>query len=107
MDVGCGTGLLSELVAGCVKEVVGVDVSKAMVEKLEEKLQNSDFPKNVSCVVADLTTEDPESLINKKFDCIFSHMAFHHMPNIPGMFLWNTLMHFNAVQMCKDVYCVL
>ena len=86
LDVGCGTGLLSELVAGCVQSVVGVDVSKAMVEKFEQKLQKSDFPKNVSCVVADLTSEDPDALKDKKFECIFSHMAFHHLPNIPGMY---------------------
>ena len=39
LDFGCGTGLIGLNIAFFVKEMIGVDISKKMVEKFNKKLK--------------------------------------------------------------------
>lgn len=73
LDVGCGTGLISFTLSPLVGEVVGIDSSKGMVERFEQKAQNSP---NTSCMLLDL---DSDELPLDSFDLIVSAMAFHHL----------------------------
>ena len=44
VDLGCGTGSLAVLVAEAGHDVVGVDVSPAMVKKAQHKAKAADLP---------------------------------------------------------------
>ena len=41
IDFGVGTGLLGFEILPCVKKVLGVDTSMAMIEKLKEKIRQN------------------------------------------------------------------
>ena len=72
MDFGAGTGLITSHILPKVKNIVAVDVSKAMLEALAAK---EDFHGKVEAVCQDIT----EQPLNRKFDLIMSAMAMHHV----------------------------
>lgn len=72
MDFGAGTGLITSHILPRVKNIVAVDVSKAMLEALAAK---EDFHGKVKPVCQDIT----EQPLNRKFDLIMSAMAMHHV----------------------------
>jgi 2-polyprenyl-3-methyl-5-hydroxy-6-metoxy-1,4-benzoquinol methylase len=78
MEFGCGTGLISAMLADSVKSITAVDTSEQMLKVLDEKLQKNNIG-NIKTRRADLTKEKP---FGEKFDLIFSSMAFHHIDNI-------------------------
>ena len=86
LDVGCGTGLLCEALAGSASSVTGCDASAGMVEVFRQKLQRIGAPQNIRVVQADLTAADP--LGDQRFDVVTSVMTLHHLPDIPGE--WET-----------------
>ncbi|KAG8938724.1 hypothetical protein FRC03_006983 [Tulasnella sp. 419] len=70
MDFACGTGLVSINLVPYVKEVIGVDISEAMVEKYNEKASlNEVSAKKMKAVLLDIS-KDKEGLGGKKFDAI-------------------------------------
>jgi ubiquinone/menaquinone biosynthesis C-methylase UbiE len=74
LDVGCGPGLLLEvLVEREEVSVAGIDISPEMIRVAKDRLG----------VRADLTLGDAESLPWKddQFDCAFCVDSFHHYPN--------------------------
>ena len=91
LEIGCGTGLLSFLVARKVHEVVAVDAAEGMIDVLKTKIEKTGT-KNI-CPVAVLL-EDPEDLslpavdandprgLRKKYDLITSHLVLHHIPEL-------------------------
>ncbi len=74
MDFGAGTGLISSQLAPLVKTIVAVDVSQAMLEKLQSKpaLQGK-----VEIVCRDILQQP----LTQSFDLIISAMAMHHVEN--------------------------
>jgi ubiquinone/menaquinone biosynthesis C-methylase UbiE len=73
LDLGCGAGAMSQYFAKCgAKSVLGLDISSNMIGIA--KSENTH--KNVSFV--ELPMEDISS-INKKFDVVFSSLAFHYI----------------------------
>jgi len=72
MDFGAGTGLICSQVAPFVKQVVAVDISNAMLDKLKAKLELKD---KVHTLCQDIL----EKPIGTKFDLIISAMAIHHV----------------------------
>ena len=92
LEIGCGTGILSFLIAPHVQHVVAVDAAEGMIEVLEQKLKRGDAPKNVKPVAVLL--EDPEDTSlppadatkregeRQKFDLITSHLILHHIPDL-------------------------
>jgi tRNA (cmo5U34)-methyltransferase len=75
LDFGCGTGLVSVLLAGSVKSITAVDTSEQMLKVLADKLTKNKVS-NITTKKADLTKENP---FTEKFDLVFSSMAFHHI----------------------------
>ena len=73
LDVGCGTGLMSAKLAASGRQVCGVDISAAMIERARRK--------------RDLKTEfvqgDAEQLpsADASFDAVINLISFHHYPN--------------------------
>lgn len=74
LDVGCGTGALTRIVAKKARYVVGVDAATAMVEVAKRKtknLSNLEFKQ----AIAEELPFDTDS-----FDIVLSTMTLHHLP---------------------------
>jgi SAM-dependent methyltransferase len=74
LDIGCGTGSFSRLLAQRSERVVALDLSPRMIEVARER--SADTP-NIEFEVADVTRRDfpPEA-----FDCVASIATLHHLP---------------------------
>ncbi|KAK5172206.1 uncharacterized protein LTR77_003844 [Saxophila tyrrhenica] len=95
LEIGCGTGILSFLIAPHVDRVVAVDAAEGMIDVLKQKIERPNAPKNILPVAVLL--EDPEdgSLPpadagkpdgeRQKFDLITSHLVLHHIPDLKGV----------------------
>ena len=95
LEIGCGTGILSFLLAPHVKRIVAVDAAQGMIDVLCEKLQKEDAPKNILPLA--LLLEDPEDSAlpsanlsephgaRQKFDLITSHQVLHHIPDLQSV----------------------
>lgn len=95
LEIGCGTGILSFLVAPHVERIVAIDAAEGMIDVLREKLQRDGAPKNILPVAVLL--EDPEDSSlppadkgkpdgpRLKFDLILSHLVLHHIPELDGV----------------------
>ncbi|RYP68513.1 hypothetical protein DL770_008433 [Monosporascus sp. CRB-9-2] len=95
LDLGCGTGLLSLLLAPSVRSLTAVDAAPGMVDALQAKLSDGNW-KNVRVVCALL--EDPDDARlggvdpvtgeqggHKRFDLVVSHLMLHHIPDLKGL----------------------
>src|SRR5210317_482305 len=74
LDFGAGTGLISTQIAPLVNRIVAVDISQAMLDKLEAK---PELKGKVDTVCQDLL----ETPLEARFDLIVSAMAMHHVEN--------------------------
>ncbi len=79
LDYGCGTGLVTLLVAEEVGSVLGVDISAEMLGQLDKKVA-AGAATNVSTLCADILVDEEE--IEGEFDLIFSAMALHHVNGV-------------------------
>jgi SAM-dependent methyltransferase len=77
-DLGCGSGILSERMAGAGYDVLGIDISEAMVKMARERVPEGDFR-----VESLLTAKPPQSVaivavgecINYVFDAGNNHVS--------------------------------
>lgn len=80
IDFGCGTGLITIALQPFFQQITGVDSSRGMLEKLQEKITTLGI-NNINTKLIDLTREDvPEDMHS---EVIFSAMALHHIADIP------------------------
>lgn len=79
MDFGVGTGLLGFEILKDVKSMVGVDTSKGMLEKLEEKNSNEFYIKPICQDIV-------QNPLDEKFDGIISSMTLHHVEDLVKFF---------------------
>lgn len=103
LEIGCGTGLLSFMVAPYVRSLTAVDVAEGMIEAFKIKLSKQDNVKNLMPVYAILVDPDDmrirpdplskdhkhatnEELPPRRFDLILSHLVMHHIPDLPEVF---------------------
>jgi 2-polyprenyl-3-methyl-5-hydroxy-6-metoxy-1,4-benzoquinol methylase len=90
LEIGCGTGILSFLLAKNpnISRIVAVDAANGMIDVLKEKLGKEGAPKNILPLA--LLLEDPEDPqlpsgddgAKQKFDLITSHLVLHHIPKL-------------------------
>lgn len=80
LDHGCGVGRLAMPLAGKFDEVVGVDVSPAMLAEAEANFTASSLT-NVQLALAD----DGLSAVTRTFDFVNSAMVLQHVPVRRGM----------------------
>jgi cyclopropane fatty-acyl-phospholipid synthase-like methyltransferase len=80
LDHGCGVGRLAMPLAGKFDEVVGVDVSPAMLAEAEANCAAGGLA-NVHLVLAD----DRLSAVTRTFDFVNSAMVLQHVPVRRGM----------------------
>ena len=79
VDLGAGTGLLALALAPRVRELVAVDISERMLERLDDTAV-ADGVHNVELVVADLRRLPLE---DESATLVVSNYAFHHLDD-PG-----------------------
>ena len=72
MDFGAGTGLIATRIAPLVEQLVAVDTSPAMLEKLAAK---AELEGRVEIVCSDIL----ENPLDTRFDLIVSAMTLHHV----------------------------
>lgn len=77
MEYGCGTGLLGFTLLSNFKEIGFYDVSKGMLEKVEEKIKKSE---DKNCRVIEAIPETGGKEV--KYDCIFNLMVLHHLSDV-------------------------
>lgn len=73
LDVGFGTGLLTEKFYKQDFEIYGIDFSSKMVEIAQSKMPNAHF------IPFDFHDGLPEEFVDITFDVIVSTYAFHHL----------------------------
>nr|WP_205668618.1 class I SAM-dependent methyltransferase [Ammoniphilus sp. CFH 90114] len=83
LDLGCGTGDLSNEIAKRGASVVGIDMSPSMIEKAKTKYPEIEF------YVRDAQNFSMEG----RFDAVFSNAALHWMKNASQVVecVWNVL----------------
>lgn len=92
LEIGCGTGLLSFLMAPYANRVVAVDAAPGMIDVLKAKLNKAGAPQNIVPVAVLLDDPEDKSLppaddhdpdgARLKFDLITSHLVLHHIPEL-------------------------
>lgn len=75
LDLGCGTGLLLPKIREMAKDVVGLDISKGMLEAVNPFVKRS---ANVHLVLADA---DHTPFRSGYFDTVFAITLLQNMPN--------------------------
>ena len=76
LDIGFGTGALTNRLYKDGAEIYGVDFSGSMIDIAKEKMPRGHFMK------ADFSKGLPDALSGKKFDFILSTYAIHHIDNL-------------------------
>jgi SAM-dependent methyltransferase len=79
LEVGCGTGEFTRLLAGRAQHVVAVDLSPQMIRLARQ--QSIDYP-NIEYVTGDVLLL---SLPAESYDCIVSLATLHHLPLEQGV----------------------
>lgn len=74
LDIGCGTGGFSRLLAQRCDQVVAIDLSSNMIKVAKERSSNSP---NIDYQVADIMET---AFPMEHFDCISSLATLHHLP---------------------------
>ena len=92
LEIGCGTGLLTFVLAPFARSITAVDASYGMIDVLKRKIEEGKVG-NVTGVCVLL--EDPEDEMlppamdgkegRKKFDLIISQLVLHHIPDLGGV----------------------
>ncbi len=81
LEFGCGTGLVTALLAGSVKHVTAADSSPGMLEVLDRKRAELGLD-NVETLQADVS----EHTLPGTYDLIFSSMTLHHIQDVAALF---------------------
>jgi len=80
LDIGCGEGYFSRFFAKAGAEVVGIDLSEALIKAAKEEEENR--PLGVKYFVADAANLD--MLDSEIFDVAYCHMAMGDIPDYEG-----------------------
>lgn len=75
LDVGCGTGTLTEKIAGSGAIVTGIDASPEMITKAKQTYNN----------IAFFVKDASSFYFDAKFDAAFSNAAFHWIKDQQGL----------------------
>ncbi|KAJ3219203.1 hypothetical protein HDU67_002199 [Dinochytrium kinnereticum] len=84
LEVGCGTGLLSVLLAPHVDSLLGVDTAPGMVDVFTSKVGPASEGKVPNMMAKEILLEDPDhpALGGQRFDLAVSHLTLHHIPDL-------------------------
>jgi 2-polyprenyl-3-methyl-5-hydroxy-6-metoxy-1,4-benzoquinol methylase len=97
LDYGCGTGLVSFLLARHVGTVTAADSSTGMLDRLRTKIADSGL-QTIRAVALDL---ERDAVPDAHYDLIVTHMVMHHVADTEFM-----LRNFHALLWPGDVLCI-
>ena len=98
LEIGCGTGEFSRLLAGRAAKVLAIDLSPQMIHLA---LERSTLHPNIEFIVGDmLTTQFPDN----HFDCIATLTTLHHLPTETILKKIRTALRPGGVFVCLDLY---
>lgn len=97
MEVGCGTGTFTRLLANLAKHVTAIDLSKEMVRVAQSR---STKHTNIDYKVGDFLDLD---LALSSFDCIVMIATLHHLPNEQVLKKVKQLLAPNGVLILHDI----
>jgi tRNA (cmo5U34)-methyltransferase len=101
LEYGAGTGILSFLLSEKFSEITLMDNSEEMVKVMREKVTASQS-KNLKPLFWDLVQNDSDS---GKFDCIFSQMVLHHIPDIENIICkWRKMLKTGGYLAIADLF---
>lgn len=98
LEIGCGTGAFSRLLAARSDRVLALDLSPNMIRIAEE--QSALYP-NINFRVADFMAHD---MGNEQFDCIVSIATFHHLPTEAALLKIKRALKGNGVLLLLDLF---
>src|SRR5687767_15103188 len=98
MEIGCGTGAFSRLLAARSDRVLALDLSKNMIRIAEE--QSALYP-NIDFRVADFMAHDTGV---EQFDCIVTIATFHHLPTEAALLKIKRALKVNGVLLLLDLF---
>lgn len=75
LEIGCGTGRMTEYIAKSFKEVYAVDIAEEMIERAQERLGA------VPTIHLSATNGIHLPFPDNFFDIVFSFIVFQHMPD--------------------------
>jgi len=97
LEIGCGRGEFSNLLARRGKELLAIDLSPQMVHRARQANPQS----NIDFVVADVMTYDfPENY----FDCITTLTTIHHLPFETILTKIKQALRQGGIFLCLDLY---
>ncbi|KAI8931977.1 hypothetical protein NX059_010873 [Plenodomus lindquistii] len=103
LEIGCGTGLLSFMLAPHIRSLIGVDTADGMISAFDTKasalenanlislnhyLTDADSPqlREAASTLAKRRGDTLEESEPVRFDLIVSHLTLHHIPSLPDLF---------------------
>lgn len=98
LEIGCGTGAFSRLLAKYSQRVIALDLSPQMIRVAEQ--QSKQFP-NIDFQVADVTASP---LPAAGFDCIATIATLHHLPLAETLSRMKDALNPGGVLLVLDLY---
>jgi SAM-dependent methyltransferase len=98
LEIGCGTGAFSRLLARRSDRVLALDLSPHMIRIAEEA---STLYRNIDFRVADVMEHDIGA---ERFDCIASIATFHHLPSEAALLKIKRALKVNGVVLLLDLF---
>ena len=98
LDVGCGTGAFSRILAGRARHVTSLDLSPEMIRMARER--SHEFS-NIDFDVADILKLD---FPTEHFDCIASIATLHHLPFAQTLSKLKNALKIGGVLLVLDLY---
>lgn len=98
LEIGCGTGGFSRLLAGRAEKVLAIDLSPQMIRLAGER---SKLYPNIDFVAADVLTHH---LADEQFDCIATLTTIHHLPVETILRKIREALKPGGVFVCLDLY---
>lgn len=81
LDFGCGTGLLSFLLADKFAEIAAIDSSSGMIDVFKEKLSSGNYA-HITPYCLDIVTD---KICLSEINVVFTAMALHHVQNVSAV----------------------
>ncbi|OCK77997.1 S-adenosyl-L-methionine-dependent methyltransferase [Lepidopterella palustris CBS 459.81] len=106
LEIGCGTGLLSFMLAPHVRSLVGVDTAEGMISAFNAKIGALPNPETANLAAVNVLLEDADDVhvqgaaaalatrrgdsrasehAPHRFDLVVSHLTLHHIPSLPAI----------------------
>lgn len=98
LEIGCGTGLFSRLLAMKSERVLALDLSPQMIRIAKE--QSAQFS-NIDFQIADVLSSE---LPFEHFDCIASIATLHHLPLAEALSKIKNALKVNGVLLVLDLF---